>query len=264
MYVSYSISLFLILFFKPNTHNLFLFSSSISHQLILNSATILDIAPENLPVHQIHAVGVALVSDSPTVTDAGVQFESVITDYFSKEKSTETTVTFFHPIGSRFTNQTTAMKRGSFIFFTGSLSSIEGKFYLELHGFSFLRHQSSSVLNHQPKMPWTKNLKTSTIICENQVESSDTPSDVLTNATPDISSDVLTNATPNTSSNTPSNMSQSPDLHRSPIRKARAIHQQPTPPVSSKRKTRSSFKASKMPKLADIATNALTNTQEEV
>lgn len=36
-------------------------------------------------------------------------------------------------------NQTTTVKRGSSVFFSGALSSIEGKLYLELHNFSFLR-----------------------------------------------------------------------------------------------------------------------------
>jgi len=51
-----------------------------------------------------------LASDSPTVTDAGVQFECIITDYFSKDKPTEMAITFFHPTGSQFTNQTMAVK----------------------------------------------------------------------------------------------------------------------------------------------------------
>ncbi|EXX79759.1 hypothetical protein RirG_002530 [Rhizophagus irregularis DAOM 197198w] len=57
-------------------------------------------------------------------------------------------------------NQTTIVKRGSSVFFSGTLSSIEGKLYLELHNFSFLRGQQSPITSSPTKrMPWLNSLK---------------------------------------------------------------------------------------------------------
>ncbi|RGB21283.1 hypothetical protein C1646_778479, partial [Rhizophagus diaphanus] len=85
--------------------------------IILTSATVLDISPENLPVHQTNVVGVGVASEAALITDVGIQIECIITDYLAKDKPTEIPITLFHPNGSRLMNQTTSVKRGSSIFF---------------------------------------------------------------------------------------------------------------------------------------------------
>ncbi|GET50397.1 hypothetical protein GLOIN_2v1786804 [Rhizophagus irregularis DAOM 181602=DAOM 197198] len=45
------------------------------------TATILPIKSEDLPIHQINAVGTASVSDSVLTTNFGIQFECIISDY---------------------------------------------------------------------------------------------------------------------------------------------------------------------------------------
>jgi len=64
----------------------------------------------------------------------------------------------FHPTQSRLTSQTTSIKRGSTIFFSGALTSIQGKLYLELHNFSYVRCQQNFSSDSTPKMPWSKSL----------------------------------------------------------------------------------------------------------
>ena len=86
-------------------------------QIILTSASILHIKPEDLPVHKINVVGTALVSDSIVFTNLGIQFECIISDYIAKDKPTEIPIVLFHPNGSRLKSQTTMLKRGSSIFF---------------------------------------------------------------------------------------------------------------------------------------------------
>ncbi|RGB32573.1 hypothetical protein C1646_816593 [Rhizophagus diaphanus] len=49
-------------------------------KLILTTATILPIKPEDLPIHQINVVGTASVSDSVLTTNLGIQFECIISD----------------------------------------------------------------------------------------------------------------------------------------------------------------------------------------
>ncbi len=74
----------------------------------------------------------------------------------AKDKPTETPITLFHPNESRLKNQTTMLKRGSSIFFSGTLTSVEGKFYLELHNFNFVRTQQSNFVSKSTKeMPWS-------------------------------------------------------------------------------------------------------------
>lgn len=97
-------------------------------------------------------VGIATATDAATTNEFGVQVECIISDYLSKDKLVETPITLFHPPGSRFANQTTMIKRGSSIFFSGALTQVETNLYLELHSFSFIRNQS---LN-QKQMPWSK------------------------------------------------------------------------------------------------------------
>jgi hypothetical protein len=121
-------------------------------------ASILNIAPEELPVHQITVVGVATATDTALVSEFGVQVESTISDYLSKDRSVDLPITLFHPTKSRFMNQTTTIKRGLSIFFSGALTVIEDKVYLELHNFSFIRTQTFTPPAKQ--MPWSLKLST--------------------------------------------------------------------------------------------------------
>jgi hypothetical protein len=114
----------------------------------------LNIDPENLPVHQITAVGIASASSSATTTRLGIQVECKILDYLSKDKPVELSVILFHPTGSRFTNQTTTIKRGSSIFFSGALSLVEDKLYLELQNFSFVRN-NQALTSEKQVLPWS-------------------------------------------------------------------------------------------------------------
>ena len=95
-------------------------------------------------MHQITLVGIATATDPAITNECGVQIKCTISDYLSKEKSVNLPITMFYPPGSRFTNQTTNIKRGSSIFFSGALSLIEDKLYLKLHNFSFVYNQTST------------------------------------------------------------------------------------------------------------------------
>lgn len=114
----------------------------------------MNIAPEQLPIHQVTVVGIAIATETPMINEFGVQVESTITDYFSKDKLVDILVTLFHPPGSQFVNQTTTIKRGSCVFFSGALTIVESKLYIELHNFSFVRIQSNTSSQNQ-KMPWS-------------------------------------------------------------------------------------------------------------
>ena len=83
-------------------------------------------------------MGITLAFESAMITEIDVQFDCVITDYLVKDKPTDVLITFFHPNGSHFTNQTTTIRRGSSIFFSGVLTFIKDKLYLELYNFIFL------------------------------------------------------------------------------------------------------------------------------
>jgi hypothetical protein len=80
----------------------------------------------------------AVVTEGPTITENGTQFTCRINEYFRKNKPIEVSVIFFHSQGSRLASQTLTVKRESLFFFSGSLTSIEGNFYLELHNFTFV------------------------------------------------------------------------------------------------------------------------------
>lgn len=124
---------------------------------MLTAATELDMKPEELPAHPVNVVGTAIASDPPTVTNSTVQFEGIATDYLSKDKQVEISMTFFHPPKSRLVKQTMSVKRGSNVFFSGSLSLIEDQFYLELYNFSFMRGQANSLSKRTNEMPWLNN-----------------------------------------------------------------------------------------------------------
>ncbi|PKC74371.1 hypothetical protein RhiirA1_388168 [Rhizophagus irregularis] len=211
--------------------------------LILNSASILNIPPEDLPIHQIMVVGIATATETATTNEYGVQVECVISDYLSKDKLVETPITLFHPPGSRFANQTTMIKRGSSIFFSGALTQVETNLYLELHTFSFIRNQTFA-----PKqMPWTTKTPTQ------PSDSSNIPDNFNTPDNP-----------PNTQSDDPTT-TQVSENPTSTIQKTlgRTRKNPPTPvstPVSTpqKRNTRSSYKPkNKARKLADIASDII-------
>ncbi len=87
-----------------------------------------------------------------------VQVKCVVSVYLSKDKPTKFPITIFHPSGSCFTNQTITVKRGSTIFFSGILTLIENKLYLELHNFNFIHTYQNLSLTSTKHMPWSKNL----------------------------------------------------------------------------------------------------------
>ena len=124
-------------------------------QLVVTAATVLNIKPEDLPVHPINVVATALVADSPTVSANNTRFDCVVTEYLSKNKIINIPITCFHPPGSRLANQTITLKRGSFMYISGSLTSIEGQLYLELHNFSFVRSSGASATKTTSEMPWS-------------------------------------------------------------------------------------------------------------
>jgi hypothetical protein len=225
-------------------------------------------------------VGVALASESAVITEIGVQFDCVITDYLAKDKPTDVPITFFHPNGSRFTNQTTTVRRGSSVFFSGALTFIEDKLYLELHNFTFLRGQQPSSLSTSIKqMPWSNSLKTlsstkttnpSTVQAIHK-KSQQTPIQ-LKNTTTRSFHKIQQSSEANTQdihdkTSTSSIIQTNDELPSSPSSASitseiiqQQTSQQPTPkftPKSTKRKTRSTVKTSKKPKLADLASNAL-------
>ena len=63
----------------------------------------MNIKPEEVPIHQITVVGMALAMNTARTNELGVQIECKISDYFSKEL-VELLTTLFHPSGSQFTN----------------------------------------------------------------------------------------------------------------------------------------------------------------
>ena len=86
-------------------------------------------------------MGVALASESAVITEIGIQFDCVITDYLTKDKLTDVLITFFYPNRNHFTNQITTVSYGSSVFFSDALTFIEDKLYLKLHNFTFLHDQ---------------------------------------------------------------------------------------------------------------------------
>lgn len=147
-----------------------------------------------MPVHQINVVGVATAIEHPVANEYGVQVDCIVSDYLSKDRQVEIPITLFHPSGSRFTSQTTTVKRGSIIFFSGALTLIENKFYLELHNFSFIKTSQSINSLHSKRMPWA--LKSS------DQQSSDSPISIVKSIhdskkkapTPDDSSKSMKNS----------------------------------------------------------------------
>jgi len=79
----------------------------------------------------------------------------------SKDKLVEIPVTIFHPPDSRLKNQTVNTRRGSSIFFSGEITLVEGKLYLELHNFSFLRGHQSQASTKSSSLPWASSTSAS-------------------------------------------------------------------------------------------------------
>jgi hypothetical protein len=211
----------------------------------------LEISFENLSVHQINVVGVAVASDAAHITDFGVQIECIITNYLAKDKPTEVPLTLFHPTGSRFMNQTTSVKRGSSLFFSGTLSSIENKLYLELHNFSFLRGQQSSISSSSTnRMPWLNSLK-SPLPSPNPspIKSQHPHQSQQPQQPPTPTTDTSSIATP---------ILQQPSTPSTKTRNnAKNIHKNLQLSKTPAKRTRSSFRVNKLQKLADISSNAL-------
>ena len=174
----------------------------------------------------------------------GVQVECVISDYLSKDKLTEFPIIIFHPSGSRFTNQTITIKRGSTIFFSGALTLIENKLYLELHNFNFICTYQNLPLTSTKHMLWSKNLTSNNNFTTTIVQAIHNSKKSITL---DDLSVTITQVTLNDHILT---------LTKSPIQIIRK--NSPTPVSTNKRKTRSSHRISnKVQKLADIASNAI-------
>ncbi|PKC03311.1 hypothetical protein RhiirA5_380270 [Rhizophagus irregularis] len=245
--------------------------------LILSSASILNINPEQLPIHQITIVGVATATETPTITDVGVQLECTISDYISKEKPVEIQVTLFHPPGGRLTNQTSTVKRGSTIFFSGALTVIDDKLYVELHNFSFIRaNQTFSPSASTKKMPWSSksstpdNPTTTTNIVQtiHNRKKSDNPPIPIT-VTPNSKSKKTSNHIiilddQNLPPRPPTPEKFIPlsttSTQKTP-RTTRKNSQQLTP-TTTKRNTRSSIRTNKKRKLSDIASEIIATAED--
>lgn len=102
-------------------------------------------------------VAVGTASDVPIITDHGVKINCIINDYLSKEKIVEIPIIIFHPLESRFKGQTTNVRRGSILFFSGEVTFVGNQLYLELHNFSFLRGQNNQAPPKANFMPWLEN-----------------------------------------------------------------------------------------------------------
>jgi len=197
-----------------------------------------------------------VATGSATNNESGVQVDCMISNYLSKEKLIELPVILFHPSESRFTNQTTTIKRGSTIFFSGSLTFVENKLYIELHNFSFINNQQTFTRNPSSSpMPWSlkkptipATIKTSKKLIDSTITEQESDKFALT-----IPKSLTIPKTP-TIPNTPTLKASTPRTSTIP----KTNRKNPPTPPASKRKTRSSSKNSnKVQKLADIASNII-------
>jgi hypothetical protein len=118
-----------------------------------------------LPVHSIYITAVGTSSDIPVTSTHGIRIDCIINEYISKEKIVQIPITIFHPFESRLKKQTTNIRRGSSLFFSGEITLIEGILYLELHNLSFLAgQQQSQTPSKTTSLPWsnTKSSSSST------------------------------------------------------------------------------------------------------
>jgi len=83
-----------------------------------------------------------LASDISIISNNGLKIDYLINDYLSKDKIIEIPITIFHPIESHLKNQTTNIKRESSLFFSGEITLVDNKLYLELYNFAFLKDQT--------------------------------------------------------------------------------------------------------------------------
>ena len=67
--------------------------------------------------------------------------------------SVQIPITIFHNPNSHLKNQTTNIRRGSSLFFSGEITLVDGKLYLELHNLSFLKDQTQA-LPTTTSLPW--------------------------------------------------------------------------------------------------------------
>lgn len=246
-------------------------------------------------------MGLALATSAARTSDLGVQVECEISDYYSKEL-VELSVILFHPLGSRFTNQTTTIKRGSSIFFSGALTVIEKNLYIELHNFSFVRNQGHSYATSEKSMPWSSkesdnsastSFNIARSIHELNKKTENKSDDLRESDKPIVVKDLdksdktlgRTHTPGRTRKiqpiSTPNNIAQSihkksenksddlQEFEPEDLDKSDKVSEQtrrtPPTPVSTKRKTRSSYKSSnKMQKLADIASNIISVADSDV
>ncbi|GBB87369.1 hypothetical protein RclHR1_13810002 [Rhizophagus clarus] len=122
--------------------------------LIVTSAKVLNMQPSDLPVYPIFIVAVGMATDVPTISKHGVKIDCIVNEYLSKDKNVDIPITIFHPNGSRLKSQTTNVRRGSVLFFSGEMTTVDGQLYLELHNFSFLKGQNNQVSPKVNFMPW--------------------------------------------------------------------------------------------------------------
>jgi hypothetical protein len=110
-----------------------------------------------LPIYSVYVVAAGTAVDAPVISEVGVKINCLINEYWSKDKIVEIPITIFHPVESRLKGQTTNTKRGSFLFFSGELTIVDGQIYLELHNVSFLRgpnNQNTQASSKPNYMPW--------------------------------------------------------------------------------------------------------------
>ena len=119
----------------------------------MTAAKILDIKPSALPVYPIYVTAVGLASDVPVISNNGLKIDCIINDYLSRDKIIEIPITIFHPVESRLKSQTTNIRRGSSLFFSGEVTLVDNKLYLELHNFSFLKGQTQAS-SKTTTLPW--------------------------------------------------------------------------------------------------------------
>ena len=217
----------------------------------MTSASILNITPEDLPFHEINIVGVGTAIESAVVSDISVQVECIVHDYISKDKPVELQMTLFHPPGSRFTSQTTTVKRGSTMFFSGSLTLIEDKLYLELHNFTFIRINQTLASTSAKQLPWSsKSTENPTNNIAKTIHKLKKSKDSITQntaITQKLNSKKQTSTPPFSVPTTPKTSQNT-----------KKTQQQPTPLTPAKRKTRSSSRINnKSQKLSDIASNII-------
>ncbi len=78
-----------------------------------------------------------MASDIPIILNNGLKIDYFINNYLSKDKIVEIPITIFHSIENNLKNQTTNIRRESSLFFSGEITLVDNKLYLELHNLLF-------------------------------------------------------------------------------------------------------------------------------